>query len=109
DWGCLSCHGPGGSGGLPNPGSFTGFIPGWYGPDYRDLVRGREEFNRWVRSGAIPRLTRNRLASHFILNQRSKMPAYRNLTPSQLDDLWAYVVWLGRTGGSVETESKGGT
>jgi len=108
-WGCFSCHGPAGSGGLPNPGSFTGFIPGWYGADYRDLVRGREEFNRWIRSGAIPRLTRNRLASYFILRQRIQMPAYRNLTPSQLDDLWAYARWLERTGGGVNAEQKGGS
>lgn len=100
-WGCFSCHGPGGAGGLPNPGSFTGFIPGWYGADFRDLVRGKEEFTTWIREGGIPRLTRNPLSAHFIRRQRVLMPRYRNLESEQLDDLWAYVRWLEKTGGGV--------
>ena len=103
-WGCVSCHGPGGSGGLPNPGSFTGFIPGWYGADFKDMVRGREEFNTWIREGGIPRLTGNPLASYFMRRQRIQMPRYRNLTQRELDDLWAYVRWLDGTGGGIHHE-----
>lgn len=103
-WGCVSCHGPGGSGGLPNPGSFTGFIPGWYGADFEDMVRGREEFNTWIREGGIPRLTGNPLASYFMRRQRIQMPPYRNLTQQELDDLWTYVRWLDGTGGGVHHE-----
>lgn len=96
---CFSCHGPAGSGGYPNPGSFAGFIPGWYGPDFRELVRSREEFDAWIRNGEIPRLTESRVASFFIRRQRVPMPAYQDLTQGELDDLWAYVGWLGETGG----------
>lgn len=104
-WGCFSCHGPAGSGGLPNPGSFTGFVPGWYGADFADLVRDRGEFEAWVREGAIPRLATSRVASHFLARQRLRMPAYRALAPSDLDALWAYTRWLeqsegGHRGGS---------
>ena len=103
-WGCFSCHGPGGSGGLPNPGSFTGFIPGWYGADFRDMVRGKEEFVSWVWGGAIPRLSRNPLAAYFTRRQRIQMPRYRALDHEAVQDLWAYVLWLEKTGGGVHGE-----
>lgn len=98
-WGCFGCHGPAGSGGAPNPGSFSGFIPGWYGADFRDLVSDRGEFDSWVREGSIPRLTGHRVASYFIRRQRVTMPAYAGLSDAELDDLWAYVQWLARTDG----------
>jgi mono/diheme cytochrome c family protein len=98
---CFSCHGPGGSGGLPNPGSFTGFIPGWHGADFRDLVRSRDDFETWIRTGTILRLADNPVASIFIRRQRLKMPAYRKLTPAELEALWSYVSWLGRTEGGL--------
>jgi len=103
DWGCFACHGPGGSGGLPNPGSFTGFIPGWYGPDFKDMVRSRGEFDAWVRNGSIPRLVNNRVAAHFIHRQRLQMPPYAVLTGAERDDLWAYAGWLGRTNGGIRS------
>ena len=96
---CAACHGPAGSGGLPNPGSLTGFVPGWYGADFEDLVRDRPEFDAWVREGASPRIAGSRIASWFIRRQRLSMPAYRDLTTEELDALWAYVQWLGTTDG----------
>jgi mono/diheme cytochrome c family protein len=103
-WACFSCHGPGGSGGLPNPGSFVGFVPGWYGPDFRDLVRSREEFDTWIREGGIPRLLDHPVASRFVMRQRIQMPAYRELSTEDLDALWAYAQWLARTEGGWNIE-----
>jgi mono/diheme cytochrome c family protein len=103
-WGCFSCHGRGGSGGLPNPGSFAGFIPGWYGSDFRDLVRGKKEFVSWVLIGGIPRLSRNPLALYFIRRQRIQMPRYRNLENREVEDLWAYVRWLEKTDGGASAQ-----
>jgi len=99
NWNCFACHGAAGSGGLPNPRSFTGFIPGWYGADFNDLVRDRAEFDDWILQGTIPRLANSRLASFFIERQRVAMPAYPELTRQQLDDLWSYTQWLGETEG----------
>lgn len=101
-WDCEACHGAGGSGGLANPGSFTGFIPGWYGADFEDLVRDRAEFDAWVREGSVTRLNNHFLASRYLDSQRISMPTYRNLRPSELDDLWAYTRWLQETGGGHE-------
>ncbi len=102
EWDCFSCHGPGGSGGLPNPGSFAGFVPGWYGADFENLVRDREEFNEWVREGTLERLEKHPIARFFLRRQRVLMPAYGRLNRGQLDDLWAYVEWLEATEGGAE-------
>jgi hypothetical protein len=105
-WGCFSCHGPGGSGGLPNPGSLAGFIPGWYGPDFADLVRSREEFDSWVREGGTSRVRENAVARYFMTRQRIQMPVYSKFSSAELDELWAYARWLDRTGGGVRKESE---
>jgi cytochrome c553 len=105
-WGCFSCHGPGGCGGRPNPGSLAGFVPGWYGPDFDDLVRDRGEFDTWIREGRIPRLDAHPVGSLFLERQRLRMPPYRGLTDADLDDLWAYVAWLEQTGGGVRPEER---
>ncbi len=101
---CFSCHGAGASGGLPNPGSFTGFIPGWYGADFRDLVRDRDEFRRWIREGKIARLEKNPIARYFVKRQRIKMPMYREVSDGDIDALWAYTEWLAATKGGIESE-----
>lgn len=106
-WSCFSCHGPAASGGLPNPGSFVGFIPGWYGADFEDLVRNREEFVVWIREGTIPRLRDGLVGAWFLRRQRIDMPAYPELTDEELDALWAYAVWLaGTDGGHRGTEHR---
>ena len=107
-WQCDSCHGAGASGGLPNPGSFTGFIPGWYGADFRELVKDRKEFDTWIREGSIPRLTEHPIASRFIRRQKVSMPAYEALTDTDLDELWSYAQWLAEMRGGIDAEIKTG-
>ena len=93
---------PGGSGGFPNPGSFAGFVPGWYGADFKDLVRDRSEFDGWVRTGTSQRLAKNRAAVYFMSRQKIGMPDYRTFTDADLDALWSYTRWLaGTEGGTV--------
>mgnify|MGYP001818747112 FL=1 len=99
EWRCFSCHGPAGAGGLANPGSFTGFVPGWYGSDFRELVRDRNEFDAWILDGRIPRLSQHPIARYFLERQKLRMPGYREFSTEQLDALWAYVLWLGETDG----------
>jgi len=100
-WGCESCHGPAGSGGLSNPTSVTGFIPGWYGADFRELVRDREEFDEWIRDGITDRFETNAVSSYLIHRQTIRMPRYEHMSDRELDALWAYVKWLEITSGGV--------
>lgn len=105
--GCFACHGPGGSGGLSNPGSMAGFVPGWYGADFRDLVADRGEFETWIREGRSARIEASALGRGFLARQAIRMPAYGEVDPDDLEGLWAYVSWLGDTGGGVGPELEG--
>lgn len=90
--GCLSCHGVEGAGGAANPGAVGGFVPGFAGRNFTDLVRDEEEFREWVRTGTLRRLEKNPLVRFFWRRQKLQMPAYRDrLTEAELAQLWAWV------------------
>ena len=92
--GCFSCHGPGGIGGAPNPGSFKGHIPAWDGAEYTEIVRDEAELREWLLDGAPQRLRDNPLARHFLQAQAVQMPAYRReVTDDQLAKIAAYIQW----------------
>ncbi len=106
-YGCESCHGVGGSGGMPNPKSFTGSVPGWVGPDFMDLVRDRKEFDEWVLEGRSARMKRSGAASFFLDRANLQMPAFRGtLAEQDLDGVWAYVLWLRTTQPGAEGTPK---
>src|SRR4029450_7912772 len=93
--GCFDCHGQMGIGGMPNPGSLKGYIPGFGGEDYLELVRNDDELRGWIAEGGIPRLRDDQLASYFLERQRIQMPAFKDhLKPEEIDALIAYVRWL---------------
>jgi mono/diheme cytochrome c family protein len=108
--GCFGCHGPGGAGGRPNPGSFKGHIPAWDGAEFRELSRDEGELREWILNGYPQRLWRNPAARLFLEHQVVQMPAYRrHLTTVQTDQLVAYVQWLrkgtrNKTGGEEGSE-----
>ena len=89
--GCLSCHGIEGAGGLPNPGSIGGFIPGFVGSNFDHMVESRAEFDEWVETGKLERLA-NPFTRRAWSRQTLPMPPYEDsLTPDELDQLWAWV------------------
>lgn len=93
--GCFDCHGPMGAGGVQNRGSFKGYIPGFWGHDYRDLVRSDEELDAWILDGNVPRLINHPIAPYFLENQPIRMPAYRDeIDDDQLRKLKAFVRWV---------------
>jgi len=92
--GCFACHGPGGIGGAPNPGSFKGHIPAWDGGEYAEIVRDEGELREWIMEGSPQRLRDNPAARHFLEGQVVQMPAYRRvITDDQLTKIMAYVQW----------------
>jgi mono/diheme cytochrome c family protein len=99
--GCFGCHGPSGQGRLANPGSFKGYVPGWDGADFRELVKNDVELEEWILDGISRRFKRNPGAQIFLKRQIIKMPAYREqLSKSALGALMAYINWV--QGSSVD-------
>jgi mono/diheme cytochrome c family protein len=93
--GCFNCHGPMGYGSSGNLGSLKGYIPGWWGNDFRELVRDDAELREWILDGETAHLRDHPLAKFFIRWQRVSMPAYRAfLTDTQLEALMSYVRWV---------------
>lgn len=93
--GCFGCHGPYGMGGMPNPKSLKGYIPGWDGPDFAKLVKNDDELKEWITNGIIERLKKNKFAKRFIEQQIVKMPAYKDvLTDEEVEEIIYYIKWL---------------
>ncbi len=104
-WDCFHCHGVIGSGGPANPGSFSGFIPGWLGPAYDDLVRSDEEMEEWIRKGKILRLEKHPIAGVLLSGQKVKMPAYESeLNNEEIHRLMDYIKWLRKKYGAIAKE-----
>jgi mono/diheme cytochrome c family protein len=93
--GCFGCHGPAGLGGVDNPGSFAGYIPGWKGRGYDALVKDRAELTEWIRDGVSRRAADHPAIGFFLRRQQLQMPAFRDhLSPEELGAIIAYIEWL---------------
>jgi mono/diheme cytochrome c family protein len=92
---CEACHAPLGAGGVRNPGSFKGYIPGFWDSDYDELVRSDDELHEWIDDGAIARITEHPVGGWFFRRQAVKMPAYgKFLPPDDVRALEAWVKWV---------------
>ncbi len=102
---CFSCHGDLGQGGVANPGSLKGYVPGFFGRDYDVLTRNDdpEVVREWIREG-VPRffhqgIGRLRPALWFTERQRVQMPGFgRSLTSAQVEGLVRYLTVLRQAG-----------
>jgi mono/diheme cytochrome c family protein len=54
--GCFACHGPGGTGGVPNPGSEVEDVPAWDGGNAMMYVQNEQEIREWILYGKPKRL-----------------------------------------------------
>jgi mono/diheme cytochrome c family protein len=93
--GCFRCHGPMGTGGRPNPDSLKGYVPGFGGKDYEEIVTSREELRQWLEHGISDRFRESLPARTIIDRQAVKMPAYgEHLEAEKIDALVTVVEWL---------------
>ena len=93
--GCFGCHGPGGRGDTPNPGSLKGYIPSWSGADYPELVSDDAELAEWIREGSPRRLRENPAAAFFMNRQLVRMPGFGpDVTDEEIRQIGAYIAWL---------------
>ncbi len=91
--GCLVCHGVEGSGGLANPGSLGGFVPGFLGGNFADMVRDEAEFREWVVEGGIDRLEGSAPIRFFLERQEISMPAYGEaVSDESIQWMWQWIV-----------------
>ena len=101
--GCFGCHGPLGMGGRDNPRSLKGYIPGFLGEDFRDLVRDDAELREWIRRGKLERIERHWIGGWFARRQQIQMPAYEGrLTDADTEALVALIHWI--QGGGIAQE-----
>jgi mono/diheme cytochrome c family protein len=92
---CFACHGPLGGGGVPNPRSFKGYVPSFWGDDFADLVRDDDELRHWIADGKLDRIAEHPIGGIFFRRQLIKMPAYGALRPAEdIGALAAYVHWI---------------
>jgi mono/diheme cytochrome c family protein len=90
--GCFSCHGPGGRGGVKNPGSKDGTVPAFVGGEPMMWVDNEGEIREYILDGAPQRKRSNARYAERLKQQLLNMPAYRGyLSESEVDDVVAYV------------------
>lgn len=101
---CFQCHGQLGQGGFSNPGAFKGYVPGYFGEDFKVLTRNadRDSVRRWIMHGVDPAVFDNPvtgwIARFYFSRQAVGMPSYRSLEPAEIETLVDYVIALHRFG-----------
>lgn len=102
--GCYQCHGELGQGGVANPASFKGYIPGFFGSDFLKLTGDgdRDEIGYWLDHGrgrAVEAGATGAFAKRYFDAQAIGMPAYRDqLNATEKAVLTEYLLWLNQEG-----------
>jgi cytochrome c553 len=101
---CFQCHGEPGQGGFPNSGSMKGYVPGYFGEDFRELTNDASPIavEAWIRDGTNPdlmnKIIEGPIATHFIERQAIQMLQFNHLSNSELSLLVDYVIALNELG-----------
>lgn len=101
---CFQCHGQIGQGGFANKGSLKGYVPGYFGDDFRLLTRNADpdSVRAWITSGMDEHIIRKpatgRIARFFFRRQAVSMPSFASLTGEEIEILAEYVIALHKFG-----------
>jgi hypothetical protein len=101
---CFNCHGQLGQGGLRNSRSFKGYVPGYFGSDFRILTRNAEpeSVRQWIMYGIDSAILQNpvtgRIAKSFLERQAINMPSFKSLESEEIEALVKYVIALNQYG-----------
>jgi mono/diheme cytochrome c family protein len=102
--GCYQCHGELGQGGIANPDSFKGYIPGFQGKDFLKLTANgdRAEILHWIEHGrgrAVEAGLLGGIARKYFDGQAIPMPGYRDqLTTAEKALLADYLLLVNKSG-----------
>jgi mono/diheme cytochrome c family protein len=90
--GCFTCHGPGGTHGVPNPGHGLGDVPSFTGGLVKMYAREESELREWILDGLTQRVRNDPEQMALRRDATIRMPAWRGLiSDSELTDLVAFV------------------
>ena len=101
---CFRCHGYLGQGGFKNSGALKGYIPGYFGSDFRHLTNNADpdSVRKWITHGLdkslIEKPISGPIAKFFLNRQAVNMPSYRSLPISEIEVLVNYVIALNTFG-----------
>jgi mono/diheme cytochrome c family protein len=101
---CFQCHGHMGQGGFANAGSFKGYVPGYFGDDFKILTRNAdpESVRNWIVNGMDAAIVQNPvtgpIAQFFFWRQAVSMPSFKSLPAEEVDILVNYVIALNKFG-----------
>src|SRR5215472_511575 len=102
--GCFACHGPGGGGGVHNPGSKEGEVPAFTEQTQMMYVKSTDDLREYIQDGAPKR---RRDDPDYVAQTKKAglhMPAYRGfISDAEVDDLIAY---LRATSGQILPDEK---
>jgi mono/diheme cytochrome c family protein len=107
---CFNCHGPLGQGGFKNPGSLKGYVPGYFGSDFKALTRNAdpESVRDWITHGMdaeiLEKPVTGRIAAFYFKRQAVSMPSYKSLKADEIEILVNYVIALNRYGAITAEE-----
>jgi len=86
---CFSCHGPAGMGGIADPTSLSGKIPGWDGGAVKMYITTEQDVREWILYGKS--IGDSVVKKFEEMEPFIPMPAYKDhLSEQELDDLVAY-------------------
>jgi mono/diheme cytochrome c family protein len=100
--GCFGCHGPGGSGGIPDPGSRAGDVPAWVGGSWMMYNHGPGDVRDWILDG-------HPAGQRPDAGALIKMPAFRGrMSAAELADLTVYVLTVSQFGDPPDPKTTAG-
>lgn len=97
---CFQCHGQLGQGGFANEGSLKGYVPGYFGDDFRLLTRNADpnSVRAWVTGGMdehiVEKPVTGPIARFFFKRQAVSMPSFSTLSGEEIETLVGYVIAL---------------
>ena len=101
---CFNCHGQLGQGGFRNSRSFKGYVPGYFGNDFKILTEDAapDSVRQWIMYGVDPAILDNpisgQIAKVFFDRQAINMPSFKSLESEEIETLVNYVIALNQYG-----------
>jgi mono/diheme cytochrome c family protein len=101
---CFQCHGHLGQGGFANAKSLKGYVPGYFGTDFRMLTRNAnpDSVREWITHGLDRSIVEQPItgwvAGFFLAREAISMPGYQSLCAEEIEILVAYVIAINQFG-----------